>query len=166
MWATVTTRIELTAVMARAGWAVALGLVLLLLCNLAVGQADPFTQQGAKLVGSEVLETSAEQGYSVALSANGETAVVGGIADHGYRGAVWVFTRTGVNWTQQAKLIATDLSEHAQEGYSVALSADGNTALIGGPSEEGTGAAWVFTRMGTQLGPASKAHRHRPERRR
>ena len=41
-------------------------------------------------------------------------------------------------------------SENGEFGYSVALSADGNTALIGGPGDNGgAGAAWVFTRSGS-----------------
>ena len=41
-------------------------------------------------------------------------------------------------------------------GYSVAFSADGNAALIGGSDNSGVGAVWVFTRSGstwTQQGP-------------
>ena len=46
---------------------------------------------------------------------------------------------------------------------SVALSADGNTALIGGPDDNSTrGAAWLFTRSAAHLDPAGrKAHRRR-----
>jgi hypothetical protein len=46
----------------------------------------------------------------------------------------------------------------AEQGISVALSADGNTAIVGGST--GTGAAWVFTRSGnvwTQQGTANEA---------
>jgi hypothetical protein len=33
----------------------------------------------------------------------------------------------------------------AEQGYSVALSADGNTAIVGGDNDNGlAGAAWVF----------------------
>jgi len=66
-------------------------------------------------------------------------------------GAAWVFTGSGNTWTEQAKLVGTDYSGtyKPQQGTSVALSADGNTAIVGGPLDNGgVGAAWVFTRSG------------------
>jgi hypothetical protein len=85
----------------------------------------------------------------VALSADGDTALVGGPRDSSEAGAVWVFARTGSTWTQQAKLVGGEESGAGHFGRSVALSADGNTALIGAPNDEGGGAAWVFTRSGS-----------------
>jgi len=105
-----------------------------------------WSQQGAKLVGSGAIGGS-QQGWSVALSADGNTAMVGGPFD-GFSGAAWVFTRaSNGTWTQQAKLTGTGAAGNAMQGTSVALSADGNTALIGGPGDAGgAGAFWVFTR--------------------
>jgi Fibronectin type III domain/FG-GAP repeat len=98
-------------------------------------------------------------GYSVALSANGDTALIGGPGDDGERGAVWVFTRSGGIWMQQGPKL-TGGGEEIGDGWfgaSVALSEDGSTALIGGPhDDEADGAAWVFMRSGTtwaQQGP-------------
>ena len=69
----------------------------------------------------------------MALSADGNTALVGGPYDNGGTGAAWVFTRSGSTWTQQGpKLVGTGAVGTAEQGWSVALSADGNTALIGG----------------------------------
>src|ERR1017187_2842801 len=51
-----------------------------------------FTQQGNKLVGAGVVST--QQGWSVALSADGNTAVVGGPSDTGAAGAAWIFIRS------------------------------------------------------------------------
>jgi len=116
-----------------------------------------WTQQGKKLVGSGAVG-KARQGMSVALSADGNTAIVGGWSDNGRAGAAWVFTRTGGVWTQQGKkLVGTDAMGSARQGVSVALSADGNTAIVGGPGDNpwdrsvpfglgAAGAAWVFTR--------------------
>src|SRR6516165_9582561 len=71
---------------------------------------------------------------SVALSADGSTAIVGGWSDNSKTGAAWVFTRNGGVWTQQGKkLVGTDAVGSARQGMSVALSADGNTAILGGP---------------------------------
>jgi hypothetical protein len=108
-----------------------------------------WTQQGSKLVSPDAVGP-AYQGYSVSLSADGNTAIVGGANDDSGTGAVWVWTRSGDAWTQQGgKLVATGADGHAHQGYSVSLSADGNTAVVGGPADAGdTGAAWVFTRNG------------------
>ena len=111
--------------------------------------AGVWSQQGAKLVGTGAVG-AAYQGISVALSADGNTAIVGGFADNGSAGAAWVFTRSGGVWSQQGtKLVGTGAVGAAQQGYSVALSADGNTAVVGGYADNGiTGAAWVWTRSG------------------
>jgi hypothetical protein len=122
-----------------------------------------FGQQGGKLVGTGAVGTSS-QGWSVALSADGNTAIVGGWQDNNGTGAVWVYTRSGGVWTQQGgKLVGTGAVGAAEQGYSVALSADGNTAIVGGPNDDnpaceycssvagtgtGVGAVWVFTRFG------------------
>ena len=115
-----------------------------------------WNQQGSKLVGSGVAGRTAEQGFSVALSGN--TAIVGGPADNGFIGATWVYTRSGTAWTQQQKLVGIGAVELANEGSSVALSADGNTAIVGGPQDSGsntTGAAWVFIQGTLQVSPAT-----------
>jgi hypothetical protein len=113
-----------------------------------------WTQQGGKLVATDAVGPSAGQGSSVALSADGNTAIVGGSGDNSSTGAAWVYTRSNGVWTQQgSKLVGTDAVGKAQQGLSVALSADGNTAIVGGPKDNvdlnsgfGLGAAWVFTR--------------------
>jgi lipocalin len=109
--------------------------------------AGVWRQQGTKLVSPSAVGP-AYQGYSVALSADGNTAIVGGANDDSGIGAVWVFTRSGDIWTQQGgKLVAADAAGHAHQGYSVSLSNDGNTAIVGGAFDAGNeGAAWVWTR--------------------
>src|SRR5512143_3940626 len=104
-------------------------------------------KQQQKLIGSGAVGI-AYQGTSVALSADGDTAIVGGPLDNSSAGAAWVFTRSGGVWTQQGgKLVGTGGYGGTKQGASVALSADGNTALVGGPGDNGgTGAAWVYTR--------------------
>src|SRR6266581_131556 len=59
-----------------------------------------FTQYGNKLVGTGAVG-AATQGRSVALSADGATAIVGGWTDNSNLGAAWVFTRGGGRWNQQ-----------------------------------------------------------------
>ena len=119
---------------------------LLFSSQLALAQ---FSQQGPKLVGM-LASVFSNQGWSVAVSADGDTAIVGGPSDNSFAGAAWVFTRSGGVWTQQGnKLGGYDAVGMAFQGLSVALSADGNTAIVGGPGDaSGAGAAWVFTRSG------------------
>ncbi|HTA05643.1 MAG TPA: IPT/TIG domain-containing protein [Solirubrobacteraceae bacterium] len=97
-------------------------------------------------------------GKSVALSADGSTALVGVPSGGNLRGGAWVFARTGTEWSKQAALIDSEAVPLARFGRAVALSADGQTALIGGPTATGSvGAAWTFARSGavwTQQGAA------------
>jgi hypothetical protein len=125
----------------------------ILLCSALLissqGAVADFTQQGAKLVATGAALPS-EQGYSVALSADGNTAIIGARADNGNIGAAWVFTRSGAVWSQQgSKLVGIDAVGASNQGQSVAMSADGNTAIVGGYLDNGgAGAAWVYVRSG------------------
>src|SRR5262250_2361716 len=75
-----------------------------------------FSQQ-AKLIGTEAIH-SPLQGVSVALSGDGNTAIVGGPDDNGKFGAAWVFMRSGAAWGQQAKLVGTEaIGSQPQQGY-------------------------------------------------
>jgi hypothetical protein len=122
--------------------------------NNFIGAAWVFTRsngvwtQDAKLIGADVLGPFAEQGFSVSLSDNGNTAIVGGRDDNNFIGAAWVFTRSNGVWAQETKLIATGvIGTFGYQGNSVSLSADGNTALVGGNKDnDEIGAAWIFTR--------------------
>src|SRR5262249_35290299 len=78
------------------------------------GGATQTFQELPKLVGTGAAG-SANQGMSAALSADGNTALVGGPGPNnadrdrppsvGPAGAAWVFTRSGGGWRQQAKLV-------------------------------------------------------------
>ncbi len=130
--------------MARAAGTV---LGMLILANAATAQ---FVQQGPKLGGGGAVGP-AMQGKSVAVSADGATALVGGFQDDGGAGATWVFTRSrGGTWSQQGgKLGGRDAVGTGSQGWSAAISADGNTAIVGGNDDNyGVGAAWVYTRSG------------------
>jgi hypothetical protein len=128
-----------------------------------IGAAWVFTRSGstwgqqAKLAEPTEEIGQARFGQSVALSPDGNTALVGGPGNSTGAGAAWVFTRSGSTWTQQAKLTGgkeevTSEAHPGGFGSGVALGGGvtGNTALIGGPGDkEELGAAWVFTRSGT-----------------
>jgi FG-GAP repeat protein len=124
-------------------------------------------------------------GSSVALSRDGNTMAVaahweasGATGINGNQnddsvpqaGAVYVFTRTGTNWTQQAYIKASNTGNAAQGdgdqfGFSLALSGDGNTIAVGAITEDSgarqingnqnddmaqsAGAVYVFSRTGT-----------------
>src|SRR6266581_5452582 len=117
-------------------------------------------------------------GFSIGLSADGNTLAVGAIGeDSGAKGingdqndnsqpgsgAVYVFTRTATTWNQQAYIKTSNTDAADLFGYSVGLSADGNTLAASAYDEDssareingvqdrgrrGTGAIYVFTRAG------------------
>ena len=108
-----------------------------------------------------------DDGNTIAVGANTEDSNAMGIngnqVDNSMQsaGAVYVFTRTGATWAQQAYVKPANTFGNIQFGYSVALSADGNTLaasafdeggasrVINGPYERGrngSGAVYVFTR--------------------
>jgi hypothetical protein len=108
-----------------------------------VGAAWIFTRshgawtQKAKLVGTGA-KGLAQQGHSVALSSDGDTAIVGGPSDNHAIGAAWVFTRLHGAWSQRAKLIGSDaIGNSVLQGFSVSLSGDAKTAIVGGPGDDG-----------------------------
>jgi hypothetical protein len=92
----------------------------------------------------------------VALSADGNTAIVGGFNDNGGVGAAWIYTRSGGAGSQQgSKLVGVGgVGGSAFQGNSVAISADGNTAILGAPHDNGSiGTAWVFVNPAIPTGP-------------
>ena len=107
-------------------------------------------------------------GYSIALSGDGRTLAVGAITEDGpddsqaSAGALYVFTRTGSAWAQQALLRGSYVEGGNLFGFSVALSFDGNTLAsaafndrgsgrtVNAPHDtraNGSGAVYVFTRQ-------------------
>ncbi|MDF9744523.1 FG-GAP repeat protein [Natrinema salsiterrestre] len=90
-------------------------------------------------------------GYSVAL--DGDTALIGASRDgepNGRRaGSAYIFTHSGGDWNQQAKLVPNDGDSRDWFGQRVALEND--TAVIGAPHDEDpngdlSGSAYIFTR--------------------
>jgi hypothetical protein len=121
-------------------------------------------------------------GQGMALSGNGLTLAVGAPAERSSAtgingseiqdlttplvpGAVYVFASSGMTWTQQAYVKASNTKAEDRFGSSVALSSDGSTLAVGAPQEGsaaigidgnqaddtafGAGAVYVFTRDGT-----------------
>ena len=122
--------------------------------NFTVGTTPyPYIQQGSKLAGSNPNTLLAT---SVAVSSDGNTAVIGGPGDSSNKGAAWVYVRSGTSWSLQSKLVGAGSAGASRQGASVAVSTDGNTVVSGGPGDNNNnGAAWVFVRSSSgwsQLG--------------
>ncbi|MDC0707260.1 choice-of-anchor D domain-containing protein [Stigmatella sp. ncwal1] len=123
------------------------------------GSGYVFVRRGTSWVQQQKLRPTASApgdvfGHAVAI--HGDTAVLGAPHDSGLgnrAGAAYVFARSGVNWTQEQKLTATDAAEDDRFGLSISLSE--TTVLIGAPYDDGsgnssdTGSAYVFTNTGT-----------------
>jgi hypothetical protein len=153
-----------------------------------VRQGDSWVQQA--YVKASNPGQSDHFGSSVALSRDGNTMAVaahweasaatgvnGNQSDNSLpqAGAVYVYTRTGTTWTQQAYIKASntgrpgkggdDVGDGDQFGYAIALSGDGNTLAVGAITEDGgamqingnqaddsatsAGAVYVYARTGT-----------------
>lgn len=102
-------------------------------------------------------QTRAGMGFGkvVAVSGDGQTVAVGAPFDDGVgvrSGRVFVFRKGATAWAQEAVLSPSGVAAYDTFGYSVALSTDGNTLLVGAPgvdassTERDTGAAYVFRR--------------------
>ena len=98
---------------------------------------DPLIQQGNKLTGSGETGAGELRLRAWRCRPTGTPPSIGGPDDNGDVGAAWVFTRSGATWTQQGgKLTGTRRDRRRPRSASrVALSADGNTALIGGAAD-------------------------------
>lgn len=106
-----------------------------------------WAMQGNKIIDSTAPNSLATSfGYSVALSADGNTLVTGGPNYNLGVGGCWVFTRTEAGiWKPKYQLLGTGATGKAEQGYSIAISADGNTMIEGGYYDNNLlGAAWVF----------------------
>lgn len=92
-------------------------------------------------------------GFGLSLSADGNTLAVGAISEDSAAtgadadqsdnsalsaGAVYVFSRTGDTWTQQAYVKASNAGGGDLFGYSVALSADGSVLAATAFDEDGS----------------------------
>lgn len=94
-------------------------------------------------------------GVVVKLSSDGNTAAIaatGKTVTQSKQGAAYVFTRTGVVWTQQARLLADDPAVNDFFGNNLSLSGDGNTLITGIMTKTVTkinqGQVYVFERSG------------------
>jgi hypothetical protein len=129
----------------------------------SMGAAYVFSKTGStwteqQKITSDDIQLGDEFGNSVAISGDGNTCIVGAYFEDSpssNTGAAYVFARSGSPgvWTQQEKLLASDRSGDDHFGNSVAISGDGNTAIVGAHYEDTggveAGAAYIFTRTGS-----------------
>lgn len=104
---------------------------------------------GQRLVGSEATACGGNCfGGSLAVSGDGSTALIAGFIgdDQGLPvGAVWVFVKSGSSWVQQGGPLSTG----GGAPYALALSTNGDVAVISAVTENGDGKAWVYERKGS-----------------
>ena len=112
--------------------------------------SGPGSLLGNKLTASDGA-TNDWFGYSVSISSDGTTALIGAYYDDdkgANSGSAYVFKYNGTAWIQQAKLTASDGAASDYFGNSVSISSDGTTALIGAYADDDKGAdsgsAYVF----------------------
>jgi hypothetical protein len=121
------------------------------------GAAYIFTRSGTTWTQQARLQASDVAQYDIfglAVAIDGDTAVVGAFNnDTGgdNAGAVYVFTRSGTTWTQQAKLQSSPVEAGARFGQSVAIE---NGTIVVGADRDSTGglyrgAIFIFTGSGS-----------------
>jgi hypothetical protein len=156
---------------------------------MSSGAAYVFTRTGTTWTQQAYVKASNtgvadSYGQGIALSGDGNTLAVGAMGeassapgidgDQGSNaaansGAVYVYTRAGVVWTQQAYVKASVPRVQNVFGATIALSTTGDTMVVGSPGESSnatgvdgnpnnatelaSGAAYVFTRVGTTWTP-------------
>src|SRR6478609_12077825 len=98
--------------------------------------ANPNLSQQAKLTASDGTARDFF-GHSVAISSDGNFAVVGAWGRMKGTGVALTYANSGGTWTQQAELQPSDLVTGEQFGSSAAISSDGTTAVIAAESKNG-----------------------------
>ena len=104
----------------------------------------------AKILAGDA-EVSDMFGNSVSISSDGNTSIVGAYLEGTggiNAGAAYIFRWDGAAWTEQAKIQASDKEAGDNFGYSVSISSDGNTVIVGAYYEDTggntAGAAYIF----------------------
>jgi len=119
-------------------------------------RSDGTWTQQAKLTAGADAGAGDQFGFSVSISSDGSTAIVGAYLDDDNgqtdSGSAYIFVRSDGTWTQQAKLTAgTDAGAGDRLGFSVSISGDGSTAIVGAYLDDdngqgNSGSAYIFVR--------------------
>ncbi len=93
--------------------------------------------------------------FGAQVSLSGNQAFVAAIGQNNRRGAVYVYTREGSDWSLTTKLTGSDLKAGAQ--FGTAISILGESLMIGAPMQDGaTGAVYAFQQEGSSWTETSK----------
>jgi hypothetical protein len=84
-------------------------------------------------------------GHSISLT--DIDAIIGAPSDGNHRGSVYVFKHTGMNWTEQQKIIASDGESDDLFGWS--LSHNDKVLVVGMMDNNNPGAVYIFNRNNT-----------------
>ena len=112
--------------------------------------------QEAKLVASDPV-TNDQFGVAVAINSDGSRVVIGAnnktVNGFATAGVAYVFSRSGITWTQEQKIAAADPQASAQNGIAVNIDSTGTTVVVGayGATSFGItcGLGYKFTRNGS-----------------
>ena len=111
--------------------------------------------QVAKLTASD---GAAGDNSGSSVSVDGNTAVVSAPGENGGRGMAYVLTRQSGEWSQVAKLTASDRASNDEFGRSVSV--DGDTVVVGAHYDDDngskSGSAYVFTKPATGWADATE----------
>ncbi|MCC6405502.1 MAG: FG-GAP repeat protein, partial [Candidatus Yanofskybacteria bacterium] len=134
--------------------------------NTYTGAVYVFSRSGVTWTEEQIVTASDgtnydEFGYefSVSLDDAGTRMAVGayGYTGGNYTGAVYVFSRSGVTWTEEQKLLASDTATGSLFGVSTALTGDGATLSVGAYGVGSyQGAGYVFARVATTWSESEK----------
>ena len=107
-----------------------------------------YVQDGPKLVGYDFHPPSG-QGTSVALNAEGNYLLVGGMFDDNFLGAAWGFRKINDHWYMEMKLQPTNFQYNniILFGINLAMNQQGTLAVISGQGDFNNGGSyWMFSR--------------------
>jgi hypothetical protein len=89
-------------------------------------------------------------GRGVAISTDGSYAAIGSAYENGYRGRVYIYTRSVSNWTEQTNFDVPGSAPGTRFGGGCALSSDGSYLAVGAYGYSSyKGAVTMFARTGT-----------------
>lgn len=101
--------------------------------------------QTDEFVGNDTVQGDAF-GWSLELSRDGSTAMIGAPDQNDWAGAVYTFGNDGGTWAQTGELTASDAGPTQQFGYTISVASNRKTAIIGSPDNNDlVGAAYVFS---------------------
>ncbi len=117
-----------------------------ILSSPSVGQQLYFEEQ--QEVTADDIESGDLLGWSASVA--GDLAAFGSLGDENRTGAVYLFRRSGVTWSQEQKLTASD--GEPDDVFGTSVDVDGDYAIVGAaedsPAGHNSGSAYIFHTTG------------------